>query len=98
MSFGVTPNSPREASGGRSVRWPRLALEASLVFLFALAIRALSIGDEALHDELYHYLAASNYLDDGTLRIGMGDPYLRASWFTNMIIPCIFLIGLKESH
>lgn len=59
---------------------------ALVVFAVAAAVRALGLGQEALHDELFHFLAAKNYLAEGTLSIISGaEPYTRARPFTLLV-------------
>jgi hypothetical protein len=59
-----------------------VALEALAVFAFACAVRAPQLGQEASGDELFHVLAARQYLVDGTLAIHGGEPYDRVRSFT----------------
>lgn len=81
---------------GRQLDWSLVlrALGGALaVFTVAAAIRALGLGQEALHDELYHFLAAKNYLADGTLSINGGEPYDRARPFTLLVAWVIGKLG-----
>lgn len=65
-----------------------------MLFLFASAIRVAGIGEEALHDELYHFLAARAYLEDGTLSIVDGGvPYGRAALFTRSAAAFMSIYG-----
>lgn len=57
-------------------------LAPALLFLVAVAVRAPGLGHSAHTDELYHVLAAEQYLADGTLSINGGAPYTRARLFT----------------
>jgi hypothetical protein len=62
---------------------PRAAwLEATLVLIFATAWRLPGMFQEWAGDELYHFLAARQYLVDGTLSIGGGEPYSRGKALT----------------
>ena len=57
-------------------------VEIALVFAIALAVRAPLAGQELSNDELYHVLAARQYLADGTFTLAHGAQYDRAADFT----------------
>lgn len=90
----MTGDSEGARRAGPSRSRSRLALEASLVFVLAAAIRAAGLGEEALHDELYNYLAAKNQLAHGTLALVTGGaPYMRGALFTHVVAQCMALFG-----
>jgi hypothetical protein len=60
-------------------------LEGVAVLALALSVRLLGIGQDAGGDELYHILAAKQYLVDGTLRIHGALPYTRGEAFTLLV-------------
>ncbi len=65
--------------------WRALLLEGAAVLAIALAVRVAGIGQDAGGDELYHILAARQYLVDGTLSIHGAAPYTRAREFTLLV-------------
>lgn len=79
---------------GRS--WAILAGEATLLCVLAVAIRIPGLAAEALHDELYSFLAAQGLLASGSPIISAGgEPYTRAFPFT--LIVSGFMAALGES-
>ena len=68
-------------------------VEAVVISAIALAIRLPGIGQDAGGDELYHILAAQQYLADGTLSIHGAEPYTRARFFTMLVAACMRLFG-----
>lgn len=69
-------------------------LHATLIFLFALALRLLYVNHTVHFDEFYHVLAARAFLTDGTLRIAPGSaPYDRAWLFTYIVALSQKLLG-----
>lgn len=69
-----------------------LWLAPVLLGILALAIRLLHLDQPALFDELYHVLAARNWLAEGELRIGDG-VYERTPLFTILIAGWFALFG-----
>lgn len=67
--------------------------EIALVLALALAVRAPLVGQELSNDELYHVLAARQYLVDGTFTLARGAPYERASGFTGVVAESFALFG-----
>lgn len=78
------------------MKWTKtqiVAGQAVLLFGLAMAIRCIGITQDAAGDELYHVLAAKNFLADGTLSINGGEPYTRAEAFTLLIAGFFRLFG-----
>ena len=74
-----------QAGGTESQKNDRLWPEAAVLFLLALAIRFVNLDHTALHDELYHVLAARSWLDQGVFAID-GGSYTRGSLFTMLVV------------
>ncbi|MEO7965735.1 MAG: hypothetical protein ABIT38_17635, partial [Gemmatimonadaceae bacterium] len=77
----------------RHYRVPSL-LEMLAVLILALGVRLGALHHPHFHDELYHVLAAKSLLANGTLVIGAGDPYTRASGFTYLVAGVFKLAGV----
>lgn len=71
----------------------RSVLEALLLFALALGVRLSQIRQEAAGDELFHVLAARQWLLDGTLSIHGGLPYERVSSFTLLVAWLFGVLG-----
>lgn len=69
-----------------------LWLAPVILGVLALAIRLLHLGQPALFDELYHVLAARNWLAEGELRIAEG-AYERTPLFTILVAGSFALFG-----
>lgn len=67
--------------------------EGAAVLGIALAVRLAGIGQNAGGDELYHILAAKQYLLDGTLGIHGAEPYTRGKAFTLLVALCFRIFG-----
>src|SRR5690606_2885880 len=71
-----------------------IALESLAVLALAAAFRVPGLGEEALHDELYNYLAAVGYTEDGSYRIVEGAaPYVRGAIFTRAVAALLSVFG-----
>jgi hypothetical protein len=72
----------------------KLRTHIPFVFLLALAVRLLHLGDSPWIDEFYHILAARSWLENGTLQIiADGREYGRAVLFTYLVAGVIALFG-----
>lgn len=72
----------------------KLRTHLALIFVLALAVRLLHLGDSPWIDEFYHILAARSWLEDGTLQIiADGREYGRAVLFTYLVAGVIALFG-----
>jgi hypothetical protein len=66
--------------------WIIISAEMVLLLMISLSVRLIGIGEGALHDELYHFLAARGFLEHGEFTISPGAaPYNRAALFTKMV-------------
>jgi hypothetical protein len=65
--------------------WVRWLLAVIVVVGLALAVRLQCGRSGLIGDEVYHILAARNYLDHGVMETEPGEPYLRGMVFTWMI-------------
>jgi hypothetical protein len=84
------------AAGGEPGDRLRMKLPAHLmlIFLLALTVRLLHLGDSPWIDEFYHILAARSWLEDGSLHINEGGrEYGRAALFTYIVAGFIALFG-----
>jgi len=74
--------------------WLVLSAEVVLLMLMAMLVRSVGLGEEALHDELYHFLAACGLLEHGDfLIVANAEPYNRVAFFTRMVAVCMDLFG-----
>ncbi len=69
------------------------ALGALALLLLAAGVRLLGLDHTPHYDELYHVLAARSLLEDGTLQLGDGFPYVRARLFTFLVAGSFALFG-----
>jgi len=81
-----------QSGGSASQKNDKLWLEAAALFLLALAIRFVNLDHTALHDELYHVLAARSWLDQGVFAID-GGSYTRGSLFTMLVAGFFSVFG-----
>ena len=74
--------------------WVLVWAEAAFLLIVAMLLRAAGLGEGALHDELYHFLAARGLLEHGELLIAVaGEPYDRAALFTTVVAAFMELFG-----
>ena len=69
--------------------------EAVLVLFAALAVRISVLDEGAAGDELYNYLAAQSYVEDGTLSINGGEPYTRGRIWTLLVAAALRVFGVS---
>ncbi|HET7585015.1 MAG TPA: hypothetical protein VFK13_08910 [Gemmatimonadaceae bacterium] len=84
-------STPLDASAARR-RALVLGLEVAIVVAVALVLRSIGITRELEGDELYHVLAAHNYLRDGTFAIH-GGVYHRVAGFTWLVAQMFRFFG-----
>lgn len=76
----MTNSSPRAGSS------TELALTALAVFVVALVVRLVALGDAGMFDEYYHVLAAQQWMTDGTFGSNVDGHYDRAAAFTLLVL------------
>lgn len=70
----------------RGARLAVTALEALIIFGVAAALRAAGLGEGALHDELFNFLAAEGLVQRGEMTlVPGGEPYTRGALFTHVV-------------
>jgi hypothetical protein len=91
----IDASETNPAQAGKDFRfWIVLSLEVALILLMAMLLRGVGLGEEALHDELYNFLAACGLLEHGDfLIVANAEPYNRVAFFTRMVAACMSLFG-----
>jgi hypothetical protein len=66
---------------------------AFAILVVATAVRTLGLGHTPHFDELYHVMAAESLLQDGTLQLADGVPYVRGRLFTFLVAGSFAMFG-----
>jgi hypothetical protein len=79
---------------GKDRFWLVVSVEVMVLMLIAMLVRGVGLGEEALHDELYHFLAACGFLEHGDfLIVANAEPYDRVAFFTRMVAASMAQFG-----
>lgn len=93
MEFQHTKSDPSRAEYMKSGTAALFAFETLLLMVLAAAVRLATMPQEPINDELFHVLAAKQFLADGTLSIAEGLPYERARLFTLAVAASMRMVG-----